>query len=156
MALMPLGYLDVARALGLIDRSQVVADPPAFVASAPQATGAASNTLGGSNDPTTVGSIEPIPDTDKPKGALAVEAAPRAESTAEQPMTKKEKETGVADDTRFFHAWLPPLIHVVPKSRKGAIRWRQTRTNTTATEREPSRVGVSSTRQAVTPRSATR
>src|SRR2546422_5556380 len=75
-------------ALGLIDRSQVIADPTAFGTAAPQATGAAPNTLGGSTAPTTVESSEPLPKADEPKAALAVEAPPRAEPTAEQLMPK--------------------------------------------------------------------
>src|SRR5439155_1277858 len=88
-------------ALGLIDRSHVVADaPPAFGAAAPQADGAAPNTLGGSTSPTTGGSTESLPNADEPKAALAVEAPPRAEPTAEQLMPKADKETGVADAAR--------------------------------------------------------
>src|SRR5439155_8971396 len=91
-------------ALGLIDRSQVVADaPPAFGAAAPQGDRAAPNTLGGSADPTAGGSAGPTTDkTDQPKAALAVEAAPRAEPTAEQLMSKADKETGVADAARVI------------------------------------------------------
>jgi ribonucleoside-diphosphate reductase alpha chain len=91
-------------ALGLIDRSQVIADaPPVVGAAAPQASGAAPNTLGGSTSPTTGGSAEPTTDkTDEPKAALAVEAAPRAESTIEQPMSKTDKEIGVADAARVI------------------------------------------------------
>ena len=56
----------------------------------------------GTDRPTSGGSTEPTKDADQPKAALAVEAAPRAESTAEQPMSKTDLGTGVADAARVI------------------------------------------------------
>ncbi len=96
-------------ALGLIDRSAIVADVPAASppAAAPLAygkTAAASLPDGtaGAEPPAVGGGSSPETDAgDQPKASTAVEAPPRAEPTTEQPMTKKTDEaTGSADAAR--------------------------------------------------------
>jgi ribonucleoside-diphosphate reductase alpha chain len=93
-------------ALGLIDRSAMVESPPASGSSAPLADGKTAatslpNSLGGTADPTAGGS-EPTADkaADAPKASTAVEAPPRAESSAAQPITKTEETAGSADAAR--------------------------------------------------------
>jgi ribonucleoside-diphosphate reductase alpha chain len=100
-------------ALGLIDRSAIVADYPAAspAAAAPLAygtTAAASvpNGTAGAEPPAVGGGSSPEADkTDQPKASTAVEAPPRAESSTEQPTTKTEEKTeddvtGSADAAR--------------------------------------------------------
>jgi len=94
-------------ALGLIDRSAIVADaPPAFGSSAPLADGKTAdaslpNSLGGTADPTAGGSSQTTDKADQPKASTAVEAPPKAEAiNVSESVTKTDDATGSADAAR--------------------------------------------------------
>jgi ribonucleoside-diphosphate reductase alpha chain len=121
---------DDKAALGLIDRSAMVADaPPSFGSPAPLADGKTASaslpdSLGGTTDPTAGGSTQPktAESGDAPKASTAVEAPPRAESTSEQPLAKADEGTGSADAARVMPSSSPAPaseLNVIAKNGNG-------------------------------------